>query len=86
MRQGYVPVIVVLVVRLGVTPDEIDTEGDMDPYQYKTPEPDEADPMPMKVAVSAPPVAAGKVMVATGTAALLVIVQPPEVRATATRA
>ena len=80
---------VVAVVSVGVTPAEVTAMvGLIEPYQYSTPAPDVAEPMPIYVSVSeGEPVEVGNVMVEIGTAAFPVIVQPgdPLFLVTATR-
>lgn len=77
---------VVAVVSCGVTPLATTMVGEMDPENKSFPVPLDAVPIPMKVSVSLPPVADGKDTVLAGEAAFDVTVQPPELRARATRA
>jgi len=76
----------VLVVSFGVTPDEIEILGDTVPLYRSFPAPLDAVPTAQCVAVSVPPVAAGKLISAAGETLLFVTVQPDPDRATATRA
>jgi len=76
----------VLVVKRGVTPDETEIFGVIVPLTSKMPAPLEAVPIEKCVSVAVRPVQAGASMFATGDTELAVTVQPPDVRATATRA
>ena len=74
------------VVKIGVTPLLTVIFGVIVPEYSNTPAPEEAVPIPKYVSVSEPPVAAGNEIFATGDTLVVVTVQPPDVRATATRA
>ena len=78
--------ITVEVVKRGVTPELTLIFGVIVPDTSKMPAPDEAVPMLKCVSVAVRPVQAGASMFATGDTELAVTVQPPDVRATATRA
>jgi hypothetical protein len=74
------------VVSIGVTPLETTIFGVTVPLYRMIPAPLDAVPMLKNVSVSDPPVAAGNEILATGVMVCPEIAQPPEVRATATRA
>src|SRR5690606_28743946 len=70
----------------GVIPDETASDAVSGPESSSIPAPERLVPTAKWVTVAVPPVAAGKLMAAALTAVSLVTVQPPPVRATATRA
>ncbi len=74
------------VVSCGVVPLVTANVGEIGPENKILPAPDDAVPIAAYDSVSVPPVAVGKVTVATGLATLVVTPNPPEVRAIDTRA
>ncbi len=78
--------IAVAVVRIGVTPELTEILGVTVPEYKIFPVDEEAVPTVKCVIVDVLLVQAGKLIFATGDTLLAVTAQPPEVRATATRA